>query len=316
MGARVVFLTLAVCWLAVAARAEEADAPSPGAEAQAAERFRRGIQLFDAGDFAPALVEFERAYELSPHYRVLENIGVVNIRLGRYADAARALQRYLDEGGDAIAAERRAQVETELGAVALRTATLTLEVLTAVAEVTLDGRKVPASEQGAPIVVDAGEHIVEASADGFRARSYTLKLASQEKARIEVALEPLPRALAAPSSPAPLAPLVPQPQRRVFWPGVIGSATLAAGALTSVAIMARARSELTALKDDAGSPASARQAASQRANLAALTTDVLTALAIAGGGVTLYLSLRKKPGESAPRLALGPRHVALSWQLR
>src|SRR5262245_32963507 len=114
---------LAVCCVAAVARAQEsageppAEAPSsaevppsaeappssaeapPSAEAQAAERFRRGIQLFDDGDFAPALVEFERAYELSPNYRVLENIGIVNIRLGHYANAARTLRRYLDEGG-------------------------------------------------------------------------------------------------------------------------------------------------------------------------------------------------------------------------
>jgi hypothetical protein len=314
MGARLVVLMLVACCAAAAARAEESPGAPKSSEAQAAERFSRGVQLFDAGDFGPALVEFERAYELAPNYRVLENIGVVNIRLGRYASAARTLRRYLDEGGDAISAEHRSEVQTDLDNIALRTATLTVEVVTAGAEVTLDGRKVTESERQEAILVDAGEHIVAASAEGFRPRTYTLKLASQEKASLEIALDPLPRALSVPSPP--VAPRVAEPQRRVFWPGVIASAALAAGAVTSVGIMARARSRLSALKGDPGSSAQQREDVSRRANVAAVTTDVLTGLALVGGGITLYLSLRKKPDESRPQLALGPRHLALSWRFR
>jgi hypothetical protein len=307
---------LSVC-TAGAVRAEdvvppvEAKGEAPlSADAQAAERFRRGMQLFDDGDFALALVELERAYELSPNYRALYNIGLVNIQLARYATAARTLRRYLEEGGEAVPAERRAEVGALLENLALRTATLTLVVRTAAAEVSLDGRKVEAGELAQPILVDAGEHRIEAAAEGFRARSYAVKVASQDRASVEIALEPLP--LESPVLPRPEP--APEPQRRVFWPGVIGTAALAAGAVTSFAIMMRARSELSTLKSDPGSSAREREDLAQRVNVSAVSADALTGLSLIGGGVTLYLSLRKQPVESGPRVAVGARHVALSWR--
>jgi len=68
--------------------------PVAGAQAgeEASTRFKRGLQLFDEGDYALALVEFERAYQLAPNYRALYNIGLVNVQLGRYAEATRTVR--------------------------------------------------------------------------------------------------------------------------------------------------------------------------------------------------------------------------------
>ncbi len=41
----------------------------------AEEHFGRGVELYKDGDSGGALVEFKRAYELSPNYRVLYNMG-------------------------------------------------------------------------------------------------------------------------------------------------------------------------------------------------------------------------------------------------
>ncbi|MBV9946426.1 MAG: tetratricopeptide repeat protein, partial [Myxococcales bacterium] len=50
------------------------------AAAQASEdasvHFKRGLQLFDEGDYTLALVEFNRAYQLAPNYRALYNIAL------------------------------------------------------------------------------------------------------------------------------------------------------------------------------------------------------------------------------------------------
>src|SRR6187549_4072881 len=83
-----------------AAPAEAAPAASPSAPVsaevlkEAGERYARGLALYGDGEFLLALVEFERAYQLSNNYKVLYNIGQVRIQLGRYAKAKEALEDY------------------------------------------------------------------------------------------------------------------------------------------------------------------------------------------------------------------------------
>src|SRR5688500_5007200 len=71
-------------------------APATGAPAddaadpykvEARQRYDRGIRLYAEGEFALAVIEFERAYTLVPDYRVLYNIGQVRIQLAQYARA-------------------------------------------------------------------------------------------------------------------------------------------------------------------------------------------------------------------------------------
>src|SRR5262245_54376929 len=69
--------------------------PSPEVVTEAKQRFDRGLELYAEGEYPLALIEFTRAYELVPNYRVLYNIGQVCIQLGQYANARRALEEYL-----------------------------------------------------------------------------------------------------------------------------------------------------------------------------------------------------------------------------
>src|SRR5690606_6977251 len=68
---------------APATPAPGAAAPKPGEGAgdkvdAARQRFRRGLELTAAGRLAEALAEFQAAYDLSPTYRILYNIGQVS----------------------------------------------------------------------------------------------------------------------------------------------------------------------------------------------------------------------------------------------
>src|SRR6188768_803127 len=82
------------------AAAPPAEAAPAGAEVLkgAGGRYTRGLALYGDGEFLLALVEFERAYQLSNNYKVLYNIGQVRIQLGRYAKAKEALEEYLKIG--------------------------------------------------------------------------------------------------------------------------------------------------------------------------------------------------------------------------
>src|SRR5262245_61950348 len=54
--------------------------PTPEILAEAKQRFDRGYELYEEGEYPLALIEFNRAYELVPNYKVLYNIGQVCIQ--------------------------------------------------------------------------------------------------------------------------------------------------------------------------------------------------------------------------------------------
>src|SRR5262245_54716328 len=72
--------------------------------------FDRGVDYYRDGNINAALIEFKRAYEAAPNYRVLFNLGQVANALNDYVEAQRYFQRYLQDGGAEIDAERRAEV--------------------------------------------------------------------------------------------------------------------------------------------------------------------------------------------------------------
>ncbi len=82
----------------------------------ARESYARGVELANTGDYQRALAEFQRAYELSPHYAVLYNIAQAERALGHSSQALEAFESYLRLGAEQIPAERRLEVEAAIEA--------------------------------------------------------------------------------------------------------------------------------------------------------------------------------------------------------
>lgn len=283
-----------------------AGAPAAGSAAgeEASTRFKRGLQLFDEGDYTLALVEFERAYQLAPNYRALYNIALVDMQLGRYADAARTFEQYLHDGGTSIPPTRRAEVTKTLGELKYRTATLDLSLNVPSAEVTLDGKPVDPARLRGPMVIDAGEHTVRATAPGFLASDKTVTLAGGDKASVRLELV----AFTQPHQPGE----TPSHGRPIFWPGFVATGALAVGAIASGVVMINAQSRLDTLKNTVNSDSGQRTNAANTQNVAALTADILTGLAVVAGGVSLYLTLGPDHSPKSPSLGVGLQHVVLS----
>jgi len=112
---RLVFLGVALCG---SAHAENTPPPSVSndAVARAAEHYARGYAAAEREDYAAASAEFELAYQASPNYAVLYNLGHADAMLGRPVEAVAAFRRFLLEGGEAVAPELR---ERALAAIAL-----------------------------------------------------------------------------------------------------------------------------------------------------------------------------------------------------
>jgi tetratricopeptide (TPR) repeat protein len=102
-------LALVLC-TATLTPASPARADPTEERAFARSHFNRGVELAKAGSYESALAEFEQAYQISPHFSVLYNIGQAELALERPELAVETLRRYLAEGGERIAPARRAEV--------------------------------------------------------------------------------------------------------------------------------------------------------------------------------------------------------------
>lgn len=158
--------------IASVASAQEGDA-----RAEAGERFERGLALFDEGRYDAALAELEHAYRIAPAYAVLFNIAQVHARLGHAVQAVDAYERYLREGGDRIAVDRRREVEGELELQRARIAWLMVEANVEGANVTLDGDLVGRTPLSAPLRVSEGDRLVTVAAPGHEAEPRRVRLA-------------------------------------------------------------------------------------------------------------------------------------------
>ncbi len=289
--------------------------------AEASQRFERGLQLFRDGAYELALIEFERAYELVPNYRVLYNIGQVSIVMGRYAKAMLALQRYLQEGGAEIEPERRAAVEVDLKMLQGRVATVLVMSNVEGAEVLVDQEVVATTPMSKPLLVDAGAHSIEVRKTGWVNNERRVTLAAEDLGRLQLDLQelrPVQERLVVERQLAPAA--APQSSiRPLLLLGWTGTGVLAVGALVTGLVGVDAAGELDNLRKSPTATKGELDDARGRAKTYLLASDLLAASAVVLGGFTLYETLTPSQGsepEAKPsasgRVGLVPGGV-MAW---
>ena len=163
-------------------RPAAADEPTPQALAEARERFKTGLSAEVAGSYTKALATFKEValVKSTPHVRF--HIGVCEEKLGDYVQALGSYRLALIEAQRERATDVQEAAEDALASLEPRLPKLTLErgagAQSAVA--TLDGVEVSAVSIGAPIAVNPGPHIVNASAPGRESISIELTLAARD----------------------------------------------------------------------------------------------------------------------------------------
>jgi PEGA domain-containing protein/tetratricopeptide repeat protein len=181
-----VFVTLLALGHASSARAD----PDPRGEARA--HYERGLVLVENRSYDSALLEFERAYEKSPHFAVLYNIGLCQLALGRPLEAVFALSRYLSEGGAAVPENRRTQIESQIADIESRFAELSITADRSGTRITVDGREIGKTPLDKPVRVPAGVHEVSATLDGVPDVTRRVDLREAERRSIDFAFAPMP----------------------------------------------------------------------------------------------------------------------------
>jgi hypothetical protein len=152
--------------------------------------YQQGLTLVEQSHFEQALEEFRAAYQASPQFAVLYNIGQTCIALGRPVDAVAALEQYLGEGKLEIPPERREQVEKQLTTLKAKTAELAIVTLEPGASLELDGQELGRAPLPAPVRVTPGDHVVSVRAEDGSKLSRTVKLQAGDL--LELRLDPPP----------------------------------------------------------------------------------------------------------------------------
>jgi hypothetical protein len=161
---------------------------------QAAAHYARGVKLYQEDDFRAALIEFNRAYELAPNWAVLYNLGQSYYQLRDYPSALNTMEKYVQVGGANIPADRRSQVDREIGELRGRVAHVTLISNVAGADLTLDDASIGRTPLGTPIVVGEGRHKLTATKLGYVTTNKVVDIAGGDTLSIpiDLAQEPTP----------------------------------------------------------------------------------------------------------------------------
>ncbi len=304
-------LTLALAAGPAAGPARLARAEGAADKREAGRHFQKGVHFFHDGDYPSALVEFRRAHELSPDYRVLYNLGQTSRELKDHAGALTAFERYLAEGQGALAPKRRREVEGAVAQLRPKVATLRVGVDVAGAEVSVDDEPVGVTPLEAPLTLNVGRRKIAARRAGYAPAQRSVDLAGADDVSLSLELAPLPSAAPKePPAPRPAAtprpPAPPPPRERGVWPwvGVAGTGVLAvtAGALGVQSLRAQASFE-----DSLGRQTSASEVDDGRSKVKtwALAADVAGGLAVAGAVTTLVLFWANRPATPTAKGQLG-----------
>jgi hypothetical protein len=184
---------LAACVLAIAparpSRAAAADRASEQRE-EARRHFRLGVGLFQIGDHAAALTEFEASQRHFPSAQALQNIALCLTRLHRYVRALETLETLEAEHGAALSATDRKAVGDSIRELSNVVGTLTLNVVPPSAQVFVNDRPIPAEALAKPLRLSSGEYRISARARAHQQASQSVVIAGGEQVRVDLYLEP------------------------------------------------------------------------------------------------------------------------------
>jgi hypothetical protein len=140
--------------------------------------------------FKGALVEFQRAYEVSQNPRVLYNVGITEKLLTHYARAVDAWDRELREGAGKLSATETAELRNAIAIVQQFVTTIEVTANEPDATLSIDDYAVGKTPFVAPVRIDVGKHTLRLSKEGFVDATQQVDVASGNRTPATFRLEP------------------------------------------------------------------------------------------------------------------------------
>lgn len=314
----------------LAAHTAQADAPPKAAVEEGRTHFNRGVALFKEADFRAALIEFKKAFEIAPNFRVQYNIGQTCLELQDYACALGAFQHYLKDGDKDVPPARRKDVEKEVTRLSALVAHVRVTVNREGAEISVDDISVGKSPLGQPLTVGAGRHKFSVSLSPSPPVSKVVDIASGDDVEVKLDLESaspsqVPEAKVSPVvTPPPVAPpprdvvVVDTPSRAPFFVGLTSTAVLTGGTIVLGLVTLGAKSSLDRKAGELGVAPGDVDSAQSKVKTFSLVTDIVGGAAIVAGIVTTILYFTTSPSShlerrQAKRVTVTPLGLAGSF---
>jgi len=146
------------------------------------------VREFGAGRFEEARALFKRAHGLSPNARTLRGLGMTAFELRAYVQAIRELQAALADKRKPLEGELRTKVEALLDKSRKFVGVVRLELEPKSASVLVDG-KPAAFEPNGSLLLDAGTHVISATAPEHKATNVRLLVEGDTEQTVRVPLE-------------------------------------------------------------------------------------------------------------------------------
>jgi hypothetical protein len=268
-------------------------------------RFQRGVELYKDGDYRASIIEFRRAYDLVPNWRIQYNLAQACAELQDYPCTMRALQAYLADGGSEVPADRRASIEAELKRVTGRIAHVSVTVNRPNAEVFADETSLGHTPLAAPALVSAGRRKLSATLPNGQTIAKVVELAGGDDLSVTLDFE------AAPETPrrndkSDSVKIVPDaPSSAPITIGLVTTGVLAAGTLTSGLLTLSSKSDLDKELDRFPGSEDAIAKARSRTETLGVVTDVVGVATVVAAGVTLYLALTRPSSPTPTKPSVG-----------
>jgi tetratricopeptide (TPR) repeat protein len=249
------------------------------AMAEAKSRYKAGLSLYDDGAYEAARVQFERAYQLAPSYKILYNIGLVYKQLNEFVGSLRALTRYLKEGGAEVPDDRKAEVQKMVDSLKTIIATATVRVTPPGADITVDDENVGKAPLPEPLWLNPGRRKIGAKIEGRLPENRVITVASGDAVNVDLELKAIPKAAANPYV-----------TRTVIGWGSTAVLGLGSGILAYFA--SQAADDLKTKRDTLNVTRAELDDAESSVKTRALIADILFGATIVAAAVSTYFTVR------------------------
>ncbi|NUP10099.1 MAG: PEGA domain-containing protein [Polyangiaceae bacterium] len=182
---------------------------------EAREVYESALEHTRDGRYPEALAAYQRAYDLSPSYVILFNIGKAAELTGDSARAIIAYRCHLEHGGSEIGATKQAEVTASMNALYEKVGLVAFVVDEPGARISIDGSFVGTSPIDVPVPVNPGRRLVRV--EGARTESRTIDVEAKSRVVVDFKLKEGAKASAG--------------DRFRFPSGVVGAAWITAGLL-------------------------------------------------------------------------------------
>jgi hypothetical protein len=147
-------------------------------------------QLAAANDYKGALVEFQRAFDLSQNPRVLFNVGVTEKLLTHYARAVDAWDKELHVGAGKLTPAETTELKNAIAIVQQFVTTIEVAANEPDATLFIDDYAVGKTPFIGPVRIDVGKHTLRLSKEGFVDATQMVDVASGQRTPVTFKLEP------------------------------------------------------------------------------------------------------------------------------